>query len=217
MVTCSSSITDFVTNTLNLPLSSWQDEMLRCESDRILVNSSRCAGKTQIAAVMAIHAAMTHPNHIILLLSPTVGTTSIIRERVLNINDKLPISQIVTKNHSSIECLNGSSILFDPIYRIGSDANEKYDLIIEDEAAFIDDTRYYEALERISASGRVILMSTPNTKRGHFYSEWSGSSSWYRITVPGENNPLLSQSFIDRERKYGSGEWFKREFCCEFI
>jgi len=217
MVTCSKSITDFAIDNLNITLTPWQDEMLRSESDRILVNSSRCTGKTQIIAILAFHAAITNPNHRILLISPSVRSTSILKERLMSIDARLPESEIVTLNHGLIGCKSGSKVLFDPIYQAGRESNEKYDLIIEDEAAFIDDSRYYEALERISASGRVILMSTPNTKRGHFYSEWSGSSPWYRIVVPVENNPLIIQSFMVRERRYGNGEWYKREYCCEFI
>ena len=55
-------------------------------------------------------------------------------------------------------------------------------LIIEDEAAYVDDGLYRAIRPMLAVSGgRLILLSTPNGRRGHFFESWQGDETWERI------------------------------------
>jgi hypothetical protein len=67
------------------------------------------------------------------------------------------------------------------------------------------------------SGGRLILLSTPFGKRGHFFKEYTeGSSEWERIRIPATDCPRISEDFL-REEKTSLGDWwFRQEYMCEF-
>lgn len=67
------------------------------------------------------------------------------------------------------------------------------------------------------SGGRLILLSTPNGKRGHFYEAHNGDGDWLKIKVPADRCPRITKEFLDDERAT-IGEWaFRQEYMCEFI
>src|SRR4028119_1508672 len=50
----------------------WQAELLSSDSKRVLLNCSRQSGKSTIAAVLALHRALYHPNSLVLCLAPAL-------------------------------------------------------------------------------------------------------------------------------------------------
>ncbi len=92
------------------------------------------------------------------------------------------------------------------------------DLIIEDEAAFVDDTFYRAVRPMLAVSGgRLILMSSPYGKRGHFYEAWSEGGDWHRVEVPATDCPRITAKFLDEERRALGDWWFEQEYMCEFV
>lgn len=68
------------------------------------------------------------------------------------------------------------------------------------------------------SKGKLILMSTPFGKRGHFYEAWDkGGDAWERIKVTAEENPRISKEFLEEERKAMGKWWFMQEYMCEFL
>jgi hypothetical protein len=92
-------------------------------------------------------------------------------------------------------------------------------LIIEDEAARVPDELYFAARPMLAVSGgRLILMSTPFGKRGHYFREWTdGSDTWERIEIPATDCPRISEEFLAEERQSLGDWWFRQEYGCEFV
>src|ERR1017187_9675291 len=91
-------------------------------------------------------------------------------------------------------------------------------LIIEDEASRVEDQLYRTMRPMLAVSrGRLILMSTPYGKQGHFFEEWTnGGSDWERIEVRATDCPRISPLFLDEEHRSLGERWFRQEYLCEF-
>src|SRR5215212_4760019 len=50
----------------------WQEDLLRSDARRVLLNAARQSGKSTITAILATHTALYDPGSLVLLLSPTL-------------------------------------------------------------------------------------------------------------------------------------------------
>jgi len=67
------------------------------------------------------------------------------------------------------------------------------------------------------SGGRLILMSTPYGKRGHFFEEWTtGGNSWERIECKATDCARIPKQFLAEERASLGEWWFRQEYLCEF-
>jgi hypothetical protein len=92
-------------------------------------------------------------------------------------------------------------------------------LVIEDEAAYVDD-QLYQALRPMMAvgKGRLLLLSTPHGRQGHFYDATTyGGQEWERFTVTAEQCPRISAEFLTSERTSIGDWWYLQEYGCQFI
>jgi hypothetical protein len=92
-------------------------------------------------------------------------------------------------------------------------------LVIEDEAAYVPDEVNRAVRPMLAVSGgRLILMSTPRGRVGHFYEAWEkGGDEWQRTAIKATECPRISAEFLAKERK-NLGEWFfRQEYMCEFV
>src|SRR5829696_10120785 len=55
---------------LGVSLDPWQADLLRSTSERVLLNVARQAGKSAMAALIALHRALYHPGSLVLILAP---------------------------------------------------------------------------------------------------------------------------------------------------
>jgi hypothetical protein len=92
-------------------------------------------------------------------------------------------------------------------------------LIVEDEAARVSDELYYAVRPMLAVSGgRLILMSTPFGKRGHFHHEWTeGGEAWERIEIKATDCPRISPAFLAEERASLGDWWYRQEYDCQFV
>ena len=84
----------------------------------------------------------------------------------------------------------------------------------------IDDTKVYNALHPVIANipdADFIMESTPNGKRGFFWTNWDASSEYHKLELPYTRalNKLLTPEFIEAEKKNPSID-FEQEYCCKF-
>ncbi len=210
----------FAQQALNFSPDTWQQQVLRSNTHQVLLNCSRQAGKSTTAAIMALHRALFYPGSLVLLVSPSLRQSSELFRKVteaLEQLDKRP--RLREDNRLSLTMQNKSRIVSLP----GSESTIRgysgASLIIEDEAARVPDELYYAIRPMLAVSkGRIILMSTPFGKRGHFHSEWTdGGDSLERIRIPASDCPRISAAFLEQEKRALGDWWYKQEYECEFV
>jgi len=91
-------------------------------------------------------------------------------------------------------------------------------LIIEDEAARVDDELNATIRPMLAVSGgALIMMSTPFGKRGHFFKAWdSTDEGWEKVEVRADQCPRISKEFLEGERKALGDWWYEQEYMCKF-
>ncbi len=93
-----------------------------------------------------------------------------------------------------------------------------WSLIIEDEAGYVEDGLYRAIRPMLAVSGgRLILLSTPNGRRGHFFEAWEGEEQWERIEVPATDCPRIDPAFLETEKGALGETWWSQEYRCKFI
>jgi hypothetical protein len=200
----------------------WQKEFLSSDFRRALLLCSRRAGKTSVAAVKALQAAMFAPPErpaTVLLLAPAGKQAAELLDTIFRMFKKLnrPVPR-ETDRRSVLDFENGSRIL--PL-----SANEDTvlgftpTLIILDEAARIPDV-LYESIRPMMALGQcqLIALSTPFGKRGWFWRAWfDDRQEWKRIRITADDCPRISKEFLEDERRGARSEsWFLQEYHCSF-
>jgi len=198
---------------------SWQEKVLGSTSRRLILNCSRQSGKSTTAAILALHRAAYYPENLILLVSPSLRQSSELFRKVSDLLNKLGIKPRLTEDNK-LSCTfdNKSRIVSLPSSEGTIRGYSGASLIIEDEASRVDDELYRAVRPMLAVSnGRLILMSTPFGKRGHFYKEWSEGEGWEKIQIKATDCPRISSEFLEEERRSLGDWWFKQEYMCEFV
>ncbi|MBO1361421.1 terminase family protein [Acetobacter sacchari] len=212
----------FATNVLGVQPDRWQAQFLRSADKRVLLNCSRQSGKSTITAALAAHTALYRPRSLVLMIARAqrqsvelLGKSRDFLGRVPGLPslDKDATLELKLGNKSRIVALPGDN----------EDAIRGYsapDLIIADEAAFIDERVFTALFPMIAAAphARMLLLSTPNGQHGAFYRFWSeGGETWRRFEVPAEQCPRISAEFLEEARRTAGPFKFSQEYQCKFI
>lgn len=210
----------FAREMLGFEPDPWQARVLRSPKKRLLLNCSRQSGKSTTTAVVALHQALTQERSLVLLGSPSLRQSSELFKKVTDNLDKLDNRpHLLEDNKLSFTLENGSRVISLP----GSEATIRGfsgpSLIIEDEASRVDDAFYFSTRPMLATSnGRLILMSTPFGKRGHFFDAWQdGGSEWERIEIDATQVPRITPEFLEAERAAIGDWWFSQEYMCQFV
>jgi hypothetical protein len=197
-----------------------QAQVLMSAKPRILLNCTRQWGKSTTAAVLALHRALYYPNSLVLLVSPSQRQSSELFRKVVEFMNKLAITPVkLEANQFSLQLENRSRIVALPSNEATVRGFSGVALLMEDEASRVPEDVYRAIRPMLAVSGgRLILMSTPFGKRGHFFEEWTnGGSSWERIECKASDCPRIQPQFLEDER-VSLGEWtFRQEYLCEFV
>jgi hypothetical protein len=208
----------FAAEALGLELDPWQREVISSTGKRDLLNCSRQAGKSTTAAVLGLHEALYRPGSLTILVSPSQRQSSELFRKVIELREKLSSGPgLVEDNKLSMAVRGGGRVLSLP----GSEATIRgfsvAPLIVEDEASRVPDELYMAIRPMLAVrGGRLILMSTPFGKRGHFWREWSEGVNWQRVEVPAERVPRISAEFLEEERRAMGDWWYSQEYECQF-
>lgn len=200
----------------------WQEKVLRWSGKGLLLNCSRQSGKSTTAASLALHRAKFFPSSLVLLISPSQRQSSELFRKVQEFLKSLPADQqpkLIEDNKLSLTLRNKSRIVSLPGKEGTIRGFSGADLIIEDEAARVPDELYIAVRPMLAVSGgRIILMSTPFGKRGHFFRDWTeGGDSWERIMITARECPRISPEFLEEEKAAMGDWWFRQEYLCEFV
>lgn len=211
----------FAREALSFIPDPWQERALRWNGKRLLLNCCRQSGKSTTAAILALHRALFYPASLVLLVSPSLRQSSELFRKVQDMLKTLPQGQqpeLVEDNKLSLTMRNKSRIVSLP----GSEGTIRgfsgAALIVEDEAARVPDELYFAVRPMLAVSGgRLILMSTPFGKRGHYFKEWTEGDTWERIRITAHDCPRISPEFLEEERQALGDWWFRQEYLCEFV
>ena len=164
----------FAQERLKFDPDPWQETVLRSPAKRLALNCSRQAGKSTAAAIVALHHALYVPGSLILLVSPSLRQSRELFGKVadfLKMLDTKP--QLDEDNRLSLAFDTGSRVVSLPGTAGTVRGYSAASLIVEDEASYVDDELYRSIRPMLAVSGgRLILLSTPFGKRGHFYETW---------------------------------------------
>jgi len=197
----------------------WQESVLVWSGKRLIMNCSRQAGKSTVASLLALHRALYYPMSLVLLVSPSLRQSSELFRKVNGLLEGLKVRPgLLEDNKLSCTFENKSRILSLPSSEETIRGFSGASLIIEDEASRVPDELYRAIRPMLAVSnGKLILMSTPSSKRGHFYEEWSQGQGWEKVEVKATECPRISSEFLEEERKSLGDWWYRQEYMCEFV
>jgi hypothetical protein len=196
-----------------------QQEILRSNSARGLLNCTRQWGKSTVTAAKAIYQAYHFPGSLTLVVSPSARQSGEFLRKATTFVSKLGIRPKGDgDNEISLELPNRSRIVGLP----GSEATVRgfsaVSLMLVDEASRVSDDLYMAIRPMLAVSGGSLwLMSTPFGKRGFFYEAWAnGGPEWTRVKAAATECPRIGKSFLAEERATMGERWFRQEYLCEF-
>src|SRR5262249_15728104 len=90
----------------------WQEQLLRSDAKQVLLNCSRQAGKSTVVAALALHRALFHPKHLVLLLSRAQRQASELFRKVHDLYHELgmPVA-LEAESALRLELTNGARIV----------------------------------------------------------------------------------------------------------
>jgi hypothetical protein len=205
---------------LGIVPDSWQEQLLRSEAARLLLNCGRQTGKSTGAGVLALHEALVSPGALILILAPAERQAKELFSKVAGFYHTLghPIAADSYRK-LGVELANGSRIEALPGTEKTIRGFSGAALLIVDEAARVEDGLYYAIRPMLATSGgRLALLSTPHGKRGVFFEEWeNGGEGWERYEIPASECERIPASFLEEERRSLPAFIYQQEYCAEFV
>jgi hypothetical protein len=203
---------------LGIVPDAWQEDLLRSDSDRVLLNCCRQSGKSTTAGVLALHKALYYPGSLVLCLAPALRQSQELFGKIAGFYRDLgrPVAP-QGERKLSLELENDSRILTLP----GSEKTIRgfsgAALLLVDEASRVDDDLYYAIRPMLAVSGGSLMMlTTPYGKRGIFFEEWTGGVAWERYEVPAKDCPRITPEFLEEERSALPPWVFRQEYECSF-
>jgi hypothetical protein len=198
----------------------WQAEVLRAPPANALLLCSRQAGKSLVAAALALLVALLRPGALVLLLSPTQRQSGeIYRDKLLRLYNALgrPVAA-VQQSALTMTLANGSRVVSLPGDERSVRCYSNVALLVIDEAARVEDALYSSVRPMLAVSGgQLVALSTPFGRRGFFWSAWDGPGPWRRVEVRADQVPRITPEFLAEERRALGENWFAQEYFCKWL
>jgi hypothetical protein len=181
--------------------------------------AARQAGKSQVAAALALRVALLTPRALVLLLSPSLRQSAELFRKVLDLFGALrrPVG-VRAESALRLELVNGSRVLSLPESERTVRGFSAVDLLIADEASRISDDLYHAVRPMLAVSGgALVALSTPFGRRGWFFRAWDEGPGWRRVRVRAEECPRIEAAFLAEERTTLGERYYSQEYACEFV
>lgn len=206
----------------------YQRKILNSDSKRRVFVAGRQVGKSRTCAWMGLHHALTHRNHTVLITADALRQSSELFSQLRSEMSEAGISDdlwgVERDTQTVVEFDNGSRILCLPTGRDGSKIRGyTADMIIVDEAAFIDDVIFEDVLWPMTfvTGGTIVLASTPWGSSGFFYEKAQAAeeedSDWMSVHASSYDNPMIDPSDIDEFKEGKTQTQIKQEVLGEFV
>lgn len=178
----------------------------------VLVLCGRQVGKSTSCASLAYEDLAR--NREVAMFAPSQRQAMELLRRVHDFRDADPFAPPIQTNKKEMLRLDGKGrIVTLPL--TDKSRGGTWDSIIVDEAAFAEENSIEAVLPSRKATGRVILISTPNGQQGFFYDCWSNEKG-RRIFARSVDIPRLKEK-VDFDREFYSDHKFRVEHLCEFL
>jgi hypothetical protein len=198
---------------------AWQAAVLASNAWRLLLLCCRQAGKSSVSAVLATHRALAVPGSLVLLVSPSLRQSGELFRKCLEAYSAAgrPVSADA-ETRLQLELANGSRIISLPGKEATIRGYSGVDLLLVDEASRVPDELMASVRPMLAVSrGRLVALSTPWGRRGHFFEAWEhGGTDWERFEVNAHQCPRISASFLEAERRALGDLAFRSEYLVEF-
>jgi hypothetical protein len=162
-----------------MPPDPWQEGVLRSDARDTMLLCSRGAGKSQVVAAKALHAALVRPGFEVMIISRSQDQSDYLFGKIRRMYEALRalpgglgVPGRSNIRQASLHLDNGSVVWPMPM---SSNALVGYhvNLLVIDEASRIPDAVYLSCLPTVKAKkGKIVVLSTPFGRRGWFYREW---------------------------------------------
>ncbi len=197
-----------------------QARVLRSTSKRGILNCTRQWGKSSVTALKALWTALQTPDGLVLVMSPSKRQSGEFLKKVEGFARQLG-SRVKGDgvNELSMVFPNGSRIVALPGVEGRMRGFSGVDLLIFDEASLVSDEQYFAAGPCLAVKdGAMWLLSTPRGERGFFWQTWArGGEAWERVRVEAKDCARIKPEFLESERARIGEEWYRQEYCCEFV
>jgi hypothetical protein len=200
---------------------SWQAELLRSTSHRVLLLCARQTGKSAVTALLALWIATFECPALIIVVSPSQRQSGEMLRTIMIYHSRLS-GALATLDESKlrVEFANGSRILALP----GSERTVRglagVAVVIVDEAARCEDSLIAAVRPMLATSpggGRLICLSTPAGRRGFFFEAWTKpGGDWTRVEVPASQCSRITKEFLDAEMRELGPMRYSEEYLLEF-
>jgi Terminase large subunit, T4likevirus-type, N-terminal len=203
----------------------WQIEVLASDHPRKILCCGRQTGKSTVAAILAIHKALTSAGSTVLVVAPGERQAKLLFSKAKRFYEQaghpLPAH---SERRTGLELSNGSVIEALPAVE-RTTRGYSVDLLVVDEAAGVPDMDYHGILPALLATrGEQVLLSTPRGKRGFFYEIWhsagdivSPAYDWQRVMVRSNEVDRIRPEDLEVFRQTMPEQYFEQEFYCAWL
>ena len=202
------------------PPDEWQARALRSTHLRALYNCCRQSGKSQTAAIKAVHVAVYEPGSLVLLLSPSQRQSAELFMKCTAAYKALdrPIPSDA-ESATTLVLANGSRVVSLPGTEGTTRGYSAVRLLIVDEAARVPDDVIAATRPQLSVSGgQMIALSTPAGPSGWWARSWEdGGPEFERYRVPAVDVPRITPEFLASELALLGPHAYSAEYECAFV
>ena len=201
----------WVKEVLGIKPDPWQAQLLRSRSKRIILNCSRQSGKSTICAALGLHESIYRRPSFGMAIAPSQDQSG---ELMMKFDEfrqaaELTSEYLDTDTKLAVKFANGNRFIARPGSAKTSRGKSAVTLLLEDEAAWVDDLLKKSVSPMLAVSGgRYIMMSTPFGKRGHFHETWMNAKNWEKYEINADQCPRISPEFLQQELDDGMPRQF---------
>ncbi len=196
----------------------WQRNVLASDHPRKILCCGRQTGKSSVAAILALHKALTKPGAVVLVVAPGERQAKLAFSKALSLHRgagyPLPAH---SERRTGLELSNGSVIEALPAAE-RTTRGYSADLLVVDEAAAVGDLDYFALLPSLVATrGEQVLLSTPRGQRGFFHEVFHSEDDWMRVMVRSDEVDRIRPEDLQVFRHAMPEEFYRQEFLCDWL
>ena len=199
----------------------WQHSYL-WQTKNALVLKGRQIGASTCGGVLGIRRCKAVSNSLVAVVSPSQKQSTEVKNRA-KIGLEAIGEELDLENATTLGLRNGSRFMSLP-GTAKSVRGWTADLLIIDEAAFLDPDTFLAARATVATGGRIIIQSTPAGPFGPFYEMYEDAVDWHdegatapdvrwvRYHVSSEEAGTISPEFLASERDTMTEEEYAQEY-----